>query len=64
MNIKQLQQAWIDWQKTGMYEGLRFGQYVYNEYDYKTYMSDMQSNNEAAYQILFNSLTQSLEELL
>ena len=28
MNIKQLQQAWIDYHKTAFYEGLRFGQWL------------------------------------
>ena len=63
MNVKKLQQAWIDYHKTAFYEGLRFGQYVYNEHDYQTDMSYMQANNEAAYQVIFNSLIQRVEEL-
>ena len=62
MNVKKLQQAWIDYHKTAFYEDLRFGQYVYNEYGYQVGTSYMQTNNEAAYQVIFNSLTQSLEE--
>lgn len=57
MNVKKLQQDWIDYHKTGIYEGLRFGQYVFNERGYQVDDSYNIEDANLAYSILFNSLT-------
>ena len=64
MNIKQLQQAWVDFHKTAVYEGVRFGQYVDNEYNYKFENSYFIEYNSLVYGLLFNSLTNNLNEVM
>ena len=62
MNIKQLQQAWVDYHKTDVYVGVRFGQYVRNEYNYEYENSFFIEDDALVYGLLFNSLT-SLDEV-
>lgn len=64
MNIKQLQQAWIDYHKTAFYEGLRFGQYIFNEHGYEVGNSYTIGYPSEAYNLLFEALTNSLDELI
>ena len=63
MNIKQLQQAWVDYHKTDVYVGVRFGQYVRNEYNYEYENSFFIEDDALVYGLLFNSLTTSLDEV-
>ena len=63
MNIEQLQQAWIDYHKSDVYAGVRFGQYVRNEYNYEYENSFFIEDNALVYGLLFNSLTISLDEV-
>ena len=60
----QLQEAWVDWIKLYSYQGQRFGQYVYNLYKYELNNSYNIDNGTSAYQMLFESITQSLDEVM
>lgn len=62
--VKQLQQIWGDWMKVGVYEDQRFGQYVYNTFNYEVGNSYNIEDAQEAYDLLFNSITQSLDEVL
>ena len=62
--VTELQQAWSDWTKSAMYQGQRFGQYVYNIYGYEIGNSYEIQNADKAYQHLFDSITTSLDYLL
>lgn len=61
--VKQLQQSWNDFLKVGIYEDQRFGQYFYNQYNYEVDNSYNIERPYEAYQLLFNSLTISLDEV-
>lgn len=63
MNIHQLNEAYQDYFKLGC-EHQRFGQYVFNQYNYEAGNSYNEANAEIAYKILFNSLTQTSDEVL
>lgn len=62
--VKQLQQIWGDWMKVGVYEDQRFGQYVYNAFNYEVCNSYNIEDAQEAYNLIFNSITQSLDEVL
>ena len=62
--IHQLQQTWNDWLKVGVYEDQRFGQYVYNKFNYEVGNSYNIEDAQEAYNLIFNSITQSLDEVL
>ena len=61
--VKQLQQSWNDFLKVGIYQGQRFGQWFYNQYNYEVNNSCNIERPDEAYQVLFNSLTISLDEV-
>ena len=61
--VKQLQQSWNDFLKVGIYEDQRFGQWFYNQYSYEVGNSYNIEHPCEAYQVLFNSLTISLNEV-
>jgi len=60
MTVKKLQQDWVDFHKTGIYEGQRFGQYVFNERGYQVGDSYNIEDASLAYNIIFHSLTMSV----
>ena len=62
--VHQLQQIWNDWLKVGVYEDQRFGQYVYNAFNYEVGNSYNIEDAQEAYNLLFNSITKSLDEVL
>lgn len=62
--VAQLQEAWKDWNNVFSYQGQRFGQYVYNVYSYEVGNSYNETNASKAYQILFESITESLDEVV
>lgn len=62
--VHQLQQIWNDWLKVGVYEDQRFGQYVYNKFNYEVGNSYNIEDAQEAYNLIFNSITQSLDEVL
>lgn len=62
--VKQLHQIWNDWIKVGVYEDQRFGQYVYNAFNYEVCNSYNIEDAQEAYNLIFNSITQSLDEVL
>ena len=61
--VKQLQQSWNDFLKVGIYQDQRFGQWFYNQYNYEVNNSYNIERPDVAYQVLFNSLTISLDEV-
>ena len=61
--VKQLQQSWNDFLKVGIYQDQRFGQWFYNQYNYEVNNSYNIERPDEAYQVLFNSLTISLDEV-
>lgn len=65
MNAKMLQQAWKEYFSVALYQDnrIRFGQYVFNEYNYETGNSYNEEHPVKAYDLLFNSLTNSLDEV-
>lgn len=65
MNVKMLQQAWKEYFSVALYQDnrIRFGQYVFNEYNYEAGNSYNEADCNKAYEILFNSLTISLDEV-
>lgn len=62
--VKQLQQIWDDWMKVGVYEDQRFGQYVYNAFNYEVGNSYNIEDAQEVYNLIFNSITKSLDEVL
>lgn len=61
--VKQLQQSWNDFLKVGIYQDRCFGQWFYNQYNYEVGNSYNVERPYEAYQLLFNSLTNSLYEV-
>ena len=61
--VKQLQQSWNDFLKVGIYQDQRFSQWFYNQYNYEVNNSYNIERPDEAYQILFNSLTISLDDV-
>lgn len=62
--IKQLNQAWGDFLKVGIYQDQRFGQWFFNYYDYEVGNSYNIENADEAYQCLYVSLVTTLDEVL
>jgi len=61
--VAQLQEAWKDWNNVFSYEGIRFGQYVCNVYNYEVGNSYNETNASKAYHMLFNGITESLDDI-
>lgn len=61
--IEQLQESWNDFLKAGIYQDQRFGQWFYNQYEYEVDNSYNIERPYRAYEVLFNSLTLSLDEV-
>ena len=61
--IEQLQESWNDFLKAGIYQDQRFGQWFYNQYEYEVDNSYNIERPYKAYEVLFNSLTLSLDEV-
>lgn len=62
--VKQLQNTFVEYFKVAVYEGQRFGQYVYNVYKYEVGNSYNEVDADIAYKMLFESITQSLDEVV
>lgn len=62
--IEQLNNAWEYFLKVGIYDDLRFGQAFYNEYDYEVDNSYWIERPYQAYQLLYNSLVTTLDDVL
>lgn len=65
MNVKMLQQAYKEYFSVALYrdKDIRFGQYVFNEYNYEAGNSYNEVDCYKAYVLLFSSLTLSLDEV-
>ena len=61
--VEQLQESWNDFLKVGIYQDQRFGQWFYNQYEYEVDNSYNIERPYKAYEVLFNSLTLSLDEV-
>ena len=61
--VEQLQESWNDFLKEGIYQDQRFGQWFYNQYEYEVDNSYNIERPYKAYEVLFNSLTISLDEV-
>lgn len=57
MTIKELMQDWNDYHKTGIYEGQRFGQYVFNVRGYEYNGSYNIENADVAFSTIYESLS-------
>lgn len=62
--VAQLQEAWKDWVKVFSYGDIRFGQYVFNTYGYEVGNSYNEVSACKAYRIIFESITESLDEVV
>lgn len=62
--IEQLNSAWEDFLKVGIYEDQSFGQAFYNEYGYEVGNSYGIERPYQAYQLLYNSLVITLDDVL
>lgn len=63
--IKQLQEAYSDYFKLDLHnQGERFGQYVFNTYNYEVGNSYNIKSVTEAYNVLYKSLVTTLDEIL
>lgn len=59
--VTQLQALFVNYFKVAVYQGLRFGQYVYNNFTYEVGNSYNETDNDLAYKMLLESITQNSE---
>ena len=64
MNVTKLKQAYKDYFKLAAYEGTSFGEYLLNEYNYEVKGSSTVEDAAIVYNLAFNDLTYSLDELV
>lgn len=62
--IEQLNSAWEDFLKVGIYQDQRFGQWFYNEYEYEVGTSYWIERPYQAYQLLCSSLVTTSDNVL
>lgn len=62
--IKQLDDCWNDFLKVAIYQDQRFGQYFYNEYDFEVGNSYNIERPFQAYQVLYEALVTTLDDVL
>lgn len=62
--VAQLQEAWKDWVKVFSCGSIRFGQYIFNTYGYEVGNSYNEVSACKAYRIIFESITESLDEVV
>lgn len=60
--VEQLQQSWDEYLKVGIYQDQRFGQWFYNQYDYEVGNSYNIERPYQAYEVLYESLSDSGQE--
>ena len=63
MNITKLKQAYADYFKLAAYQGMSFMEYLLKEYNYKVKSSSTTVDAAIVYNLVFNDLTYSLDEL-
>ena len=61
--VQQLQDSWKDFLEVGIYQDQRFSQWFYNQYDFEIGNSYHIERPYEAYELLFNSLTISTDEV-
>ena len=62
--IEQLDEAWKDFLSVAIYQDLRFGQHFYNEYNFEINNSYNIERPYLAYQVLYEALVTTLDDLL
>lgn len=62
--IKQLNDSWESFLKSGIYQDQRFGQWFYNDHKYEVGNSYNMERPYQVYQLLYNDLATILDEVL
>ena len=63
MNVTKLKQAYTDYLKLAAYQGMNFMEYLLMEYNYEVKCSSTTVDATMVYNLVFNDLTYSLDEI-